>query len=96
MSRPPVDEASAYLMMLLAVVVRHFFSLGPQMSLHGWVEDELLPNRMAGQFPHKLVTVALLMIGVTSIGDYLIVELLQFPVVLDNSTRDSTHSGDGV
>jgi hypothetical protein len=77
---------------LLAVTLGNFFALLTEILLEGRVDDQLLTNRVASKFPCELVAVALLVVGIGGVDDFVIV-LLELAVILGECLGNSRHGG---
>jgi hypothetical protein len=72
--------------MLRAVLLGQLLALGTQVLLHGWVNNQLLTNKMAGQLPDELILPSCLGVIITSI-DQVVVAFLNLTVVLLNRSE---------
>lgn len=70
-------------MVLGSVVVGMLFALVAQVFVQGWVDEKLFGDRMASEFPYKLIAIARLMVNVVWVVDDLVIILLEFAMILD-------------
>jgi hypothetical protein len=82
---------------LLAIVFSHLFAFFAEILLERRVDDQLLCDGVAGQFPGELVAEALLVVMVAGVVDRLVVVLSQLSMVLlDGVGKTHWISGHGV
>lgn len=72
------------LVVLLAIMFSELFAFGAKVLLKRGIDNQLLAYRVSSKFPYELIPVALLVIMVGWVVNYLVVVLLQLAVVLSD------------
>ena len=79
--------------MVVSILVRHGFSLRTEVGFESRVDNELLADGMASEFPDELVLVAGAGVGVAGVLDVAVV-FFELAVVFRDGGGDGRHFGD--